>query len=463
MDIWYPARPDEHADFEANPQIGAPANIASSNAVRHPLVIFSPGLGASPIGDSIFLAELAKRGFVVVAAEHDDCSASSSCRLMPDQTARRPDDIESVLDHVLILSDGDDPILKNLVDPDRIGLAGQSLGGWTALTVLQQTDPRFKAGLLINPATLPAPRPDPVHVSKPTLFMAGELDREAAFSVTQEFFEQIPTTAPDHYLLIVPRAGHEFQNRCEGALVTVSCADVLPQTRLLEIEGNVATAFLMRYLVGDMNSGAALDPSMPSPDYSLVADIRGAAPARIPTILPSAKLPALAMPTPSAPEGTVLVRDAEEHLVTTNNLALASTPLPGVYADSALGVDVWAPNSQPGDFVSVACREQPSGDGYEFIVLPESGVFVIQRRQQNEAAQLIASRISSAFQPGDKNNHLEFNCRGTLLSASINGTEVATASDNTFGEGYMAVGLGTLSSQQGQRNAIFRDLVITQL
>src|SRR5690242_2537315 len=104
-DIWYPARPNQHPDVEANPTIGAPANIASANDVRHPLVIFSPGLGGSPIGGSIFLTELATHGFVVAAPEHDDCSVpvSSSCRLAPEQTARRPDDIESVLDHVLAL------------------------------------------------------------------------------------------------------------------------------------------------------------------------------------------------------------------------------------------------------------------------------------------------------------------------------------------------------------------------
>ena len=462
-DIWYPARPNQHPDFEANPQIGAPANIAPSNATRHPLVIFSPGLGGSPIGASIFLVELAGQGFVVAAPEHDDCSVSSTCRLATEQTARRPGDIESVLDNVLSLSNGEDAILKNLVDPDRIGLAGQSLGGWTALTVLQQTDPRFKAGLLMNPATLPMPRPDPLQISKPTLFMAGELDREAAFSVTQEFFQQIPRTAPDHYLLIVPRAGHEFLNECQGALVTVSCADVLPQIRLRAIEAEVAIAFLKRYVVGDANSGAALDRVSLSPDYSLVADLSGVPPAPIPTILPSAKLPAPPLPTPSAPEGTVLVRDAAEHLITSNNLVPANTELPGVYADSALGVDVRAPNAEPSDFVSVACRQQASGDRYEFIVLPESGVFVIQRWQQNEAAQLIASRTSSAFQTGDQTNHLEFNCRGTSLSASINGTELAAASDNTFGEGHMAIGVGSFSSQQGRRNALFRDLVVTQL
>ena len=462
-DIWYPARRNQHPDVEANPQIGAPANIASSNDVRHPLVIFSPGLGGSSIGDSIFLTELATQGFVVAAPEHDDCSVSSSCRLAPEQTARRPGDIQSVLDNVLLLSDGDDPILKNLVDADRIGLAGQSLGGWTALTVLQQSDQRFKAGLLINPATLPSPRPDPLQITKPTLFMAGELDREAAFSVAQEFFQQIPQTAPDHYLLIVPRAGHEFLNRCQGALVTVSCADAVPQSRLLEIEGKVATDFLMRYVVGVVNSGSALDPSLPSPDYSLVADVSGAAPAPIPTMVPSARIPAPPTPTPSAPQGTVLLRDVAEHRITATNSTPASTVLPGVYADSALQVDVRAPNAQLGGFVSLACREQASGDRYEFIVLPQSGVFVIQRWQQNEAAQLIASRSSSAFQMGDQTNHLEFNCRGTALSASINGTDVAWASDNTFGEGHMAVGVGSFSSQQAQREASFSDLVVTQL
>ena len=462
-DIWYPARPNQHPDVEASPQVGAPANIAAANNLRHPLVIFSHGLGGSPIGGGIFLTELAAQGFVVAAPEHDDCSFSSSCGLTPEQTARRPGDIESVVDFVLSLSDGDDPILKNLIDADRIGLAGQSLGGWTALTVLQQSEPRFKAAVLINPATLPSPRPDPLQITKPTLFMAGELDREAAFSVTEEFFQQIPQAAPDHYPLIVPRAGHEFLNTCEGALVTISCADALPQPRLLEIEGKVATAFLMQYLVGDNNAGSALNPSLRSPDYSLVVDVSGAPPAPIPTILPSARIPALPTPTPGAPQGTVLLRDPAEHRITASNATPATTVLTGAYADSAIDVDVRSVNAQPGDFVTLACRQQAGGDRYEFVVLPQSGVFVIQRWQQNQAAQLIASRSSSAFHTGGQINRLELNCRGTGLSARINGTDVATASDNTFAEGRIALGVGSYSRQQAQREATFSDLVITQL
>ena len=49
----------------------------------------------------------------------------------------------AVLDGLLALDDGDDPVFHNLVDPARVGIAGQSYGGWTTLTVLER-DPRLQ-------------------------------------------------------------------------------------------------------------------------------------------------------------------------------------------------------------------------------------------------------------------------------------------------------------------------------
>lgn len=83
-DIWYPARPNQHPDVEANLQIGAPANVASANDVRHPLVVFSHGLGGSPIGASILLTELAAAGCPHVPA----ASAAAALAHQQDRPSR---------------------------------------------------------------------------------------------------------------------------------------------------------------------------------------------------------------------------------------------------------------------------------------------------------------------------------------------------------------------------------------
>ena len=137
-----------------------------------PLIVFSHGLLGCGT-QSIFLTEtLARHGYVVVAPDHQDallCSvdgspssfaaATESPILNPqnwDDTSyqARRDDTEMVLADVL-----GDSQLKPIIDGNKIGIMGHSLGGYTALGMVggwpSWKDGRLKAALLLSPYTLP--------------------------------------------------------------------------------------------------------------------------------------------------------------------------------------------------------------------------------------------------------------------------------------------------------------------
>jgi len=99
---------------------------------RHPLVVLSHGHAGSRWGHHDLAVALAQEGYIVAAVEHagdswDDQSAFRSDRSL----IGRPYQVSAVIDAVLA-----DPRLGPLVDPARIGVAGFSAGGYTALALV---------------------------------------------------------------------------------------------------------------------------------------------------------------------------------------------------------------------------------------------------------------------------------------------------------------------------------------
>ncbi len=131
--IWYPT----HAtgpltqDFESAVWVGSPVVRDADPAKRQfPLVALSHGMFGNARNQAWLAGALARRGYVVVAISHPGTSTWSRD---PDQTRRlweRPKDISRVIDYAVT-----SPGLTDLVDPDRIFVAGHSLGGFTALAL----------------------------------------------------------------------------------------------------------------------------------------------------------------------------------------------------------------------------------------------------------------------------------------------------------------------------------------
>lgn len=135
--VWYPA---VLGAMEAPLYIGPPgapffkSGAAATNATildqtRRPVILLSHGFGGSARMMGWFGTSLARRGYIVVAVDHP---GNNSDQPMTAAGAvlywERPGDLAAALERVR-----SDPSLGPLLDLDRLGVAGFSAGGYTAL------------------------------------------------------------------------------------------------------------------------------------------------------------------------------------------------------------------------------------------------------------------------------------------------------------------------------------------
>ncbi len=202
--IWYPARdagrfprapqmrPGAAAGFDAFNTTGVPAKTADWAATMtdahagapvergrrpRPVVLYSPGVGDPRTWGTALVEDLASRGYIVVTIDHTyDATAVQfpdghvATSVFPAMLASgkpltaaffrkvvraREDDTRFVLDALGRLDAGADPDaehrrlpagLRGALDLHRIGMFGQSGGGFTALQTMYD-DPRVTAGI----------------------------------------------------------------------------------------------------------------------------------------------------------------------------------------------------------------------------------------------------------------------------------------------------------------------------
>ncbi|MGB7260754.1 MAG: alpha/beta hydrolase [Albidovulum sp.] len=148
--IWYPTR-------QTDGQIGEHGNgvwesiqvIPGAEPVegQHPLVILSHGMFGNARNQAWLADALVEQGYIVAAIDHP---GTTTFDRDPDQRRalwQRPRDISRTIDHVTGSAD-----YGPLVDPDRIFMAGHSLGGFTAIALAggrydQNTWDAFCAGM----------------------------------------------------------------------------------------------------------------------------------------------------------------------------------------------------------------------------------------------------------------------------------------------------------------------------
>jgi predicted dienelactone hydrolase len=103
-----------------------------------PLVVISHGHGGSDLGHHDLAVYLAGHGFVVASLQHPrDNFLDDSGDGHPDVMVGRPIQVKATISMLLA-----DPHWKPLIDPDRIGVAGFSNGGYTSLLLVGAV-PRF--------------------------------------------------------------------------------------------------------------------------------------------------------------------------------------------------------------------------------------------------------------------------------------------------------------------------------
>ncbi len=131
--LWYPtADTDGAAPVHSNGVWKGIVAIADAEPVagKHPFVVLSHGMYGNARNQNWLAEALVAKGFVVAAISHP---GTSTWLRDPDQARElweRPKDISRVIDHAL-----SDPVLRAQIDPDRIYMAGHSLGGMTAVAL----------------------------------------------------------------------------------------------------------------------------------------------------------------------------------------------------------------------------------------------------------------------------------------------------------------------------------------
>jgi dienelactone hydrolase len=479
--VWYPAAPGgptTATEWERPPARDAP----------HPLVVFSHGYRGNPFGSALFLAHLATHGFVVAAPYHRDCGPCTPAEARQ-QAEDRLTDVSAALDDLLD-PEPDDPILERLVDGERVGVAGHSFGGWTALTVLER-DPRVRAGLALAPGTRNEPVPDPGKVVRPLMLIAGALDAMVPYALTEGFFAGIPPGAPDHYLLAVHRAGHQLADGCGVGFATTGCAASLPQSQVIGLRNGAGAAFLLAYVAGRRDARDQLPARVETDDYALVRAGPGVRSVAPPVLPPSVGPP----PTDRPPRGATLLEDrladpaggrlpatsgdpsryeagyagGAYEIRITRPFTQGEVVLPGSYADAALAVDAELLNPAPDQYVQLACRSRDAVSQYRFAFRPATGEYWINRWVPIAGypfpfRPLLPASRSPAVRLGTAHNRAELSCRGTTLTARINDVTVASVSDNTYPAGQMWIAVGESpdgSSPTMTAAARFTNLVVT--
>ncbi len=146
-------RTDANGDFAGTPERTLEATLwyPTRQAGPHPLLVYSHGF-MSMRKENVPLAELlASHGYVVVSVDYPLTSRSAPGGPNVGDVVNQPGDVTFVIDSLLGLPEADRPFAGS-IDPDRIGVAGLSLGGLTTELVTfhpRLRDPRIRAAFSI--------------------------------------------------------------------------------------------------------------------------------------------------------------------------------------------------------------------------------------------------------------------------------------------------------------------------
>ncbi|ASC72870.1 hypothetical protein XM38_038300 [Halomicronema hongdechloris C2206] len=117
--------------------------LGETSLTNLPVLVISHGLGNDRNSFAYLAEHLAAYGFAVITLEHTGSNANQIFSLLEGRTGgivedeeflQRPQDVSRVLDQLQQLA-RNDPQLRGRLDFDRVGVIGQSFGGYTALAL----------------------------------------------------------------------------------------------------------------------------------------------------------------------------------------------------------------------------------------------------------------------------------------------------------------------------------------
>ena len=129
-EIWYPT-PERPSGEDMSPFVRIPTKRnASISQGTFPLIVFSHGTGGGRLTVEWLCAGLASKGFMVAAVDHFGNTFDNPIPIEFVKFWERPQDISFVLTQLI-----DNDEISAHVDAARVGAAGFSLGGYTAITL----------------------------------------------------------------------------------------------------------------------------------------------------------------------------------------------------------------------------------------------------------------------------------------------------------------------------------------
>ncbi len=146
VEIWYPA-----AAMAASPEArDAPA---AASGGPYPLIVFAHGFSASRAQSAQYTRHLASRGYIVASPDFPSSNGGAPGGPRLRGVIEQPADVSFILDELLLRDGAADWPLAGIVDFERLGMTGHSLGGLTTLLTVYGAarDDRIDAALPISP------------------------------------------------------------------------------------------------------------------------------------------------------------------------------------------------------------------------------------------------------------------------------------------------------------------------
>ena len=152
---------------------------------HRPLIVHSHGFSSNRSGGAYLAEHLASLGYVVVAADFPLTNGSAPGGPQAKDVVNQPGDVSFVIDQLLAFNNDPDHSLAGMIDPQRIGLMGISLGGMTTLLSAyhpDMADPRVKAAISIAGPTDQFTGQFFKHKNLPFLMLAATADALVPFN-----------------------------------------------------------------------------------------------------------------------------------------------------------------------------------------------------------------------------------------------------------------------------------------
>jgi dienelactone hydrolase len=209
-----------YSDFDQVDTHASASPPVSPERATWPVLLFLPGWGSPREDYSGLCADLASRGYVVVALSHPyesavsvladgrvvgaSAGASVFGANMADMTAIRAADSSFVLDQLSRLAQVEpgSPLIGHL-DVRHTGIVGHSMGGAAAAQVVAE-DPRFLVGVNLD-GTLPEALADGWYLGAPFLWLQSDGQQQASYLRVRD---RLLAGVPDSEVLVVGGTSH---------------------------------------------------------------------------------------------------------------------------------------------------------------------------------------------------------------------------------------------------------------